>query len=413
LYEEGGTERGLNLYLYDGSLYVGGWNVEGWEAGTYLSVSIAGYAGGWHHAALVLDASGPVLEADVLRGYLDGSPVGSGQGRSLVAHGDDIGIGRADGYTQYHTGHSGTDADGFAGKIDEVRVYNLALSDAEIAALAASVTLTSPSEGAIVRTDLGATMAAQVSDTEGLVRVEFYAETDKVGEDTAAPYEALWLPGQTGSVALTAKGVYTGLAVDSAPVNVTVAYPADADFDDDVDLDDLTILGTHYNTPSGAAWPMGDFNFDGAVDLDDLTILGAYYNTSWSPPPGTLAPGAAMSGVTDGTAPAEPAPQTVGYLPAYLPGVPTFKAVRRQDPPAEGPAALAARPGASGDVDIAAFPQLRSVATLGAGADGVAVTVRPPIAVREDMRPSGPRAELIDVLASVELRSPLAEGVAL
>jgi len=311
LYEEGGGGRGLNLYLYDGSLYVGGWNVEGWEAGTYLSVSIAGYAGGWHHAALVLDASGPVLDPDVLRGYLDGSPVGSGQGRSLATHGDDIGIGRTDGYTKFHTGDSGTDGDGFAGKIDEVRVYNLALSDAEIAALAApapTVALTSPTEGAIVRTDVGATIAAQVSDAEGLVRVEFYAGTDKVGDDTAAPYETLWMPGQTGSVALTAKAVYTGLAVDSAPVNVTAAYPADADFDDDVDLDDLTILGTFYNIPGTYNWSQGDVDQDGDVDLDDLTILGTYYNTSWSPPPGTLATG-------EGTASPSVAPQQEPALP--------------------------------------------------------------------------------------------------
>ena len=40
LFEEGGTDRGLNVYLDGGRLYVGGWNVptteSGW-AGTFLS----------------------------------------------------------------------------------------------------------------------------------------------------------------------------------------------------------------------------------------------------------------------------------------------------------------------------------------------------------------------------------------
>ena len=38
LYEEGGTTRGLNIYLKNGSLYVGGWNSSesGWS-GTFLS----------------------------------------------------------------------------------------------------------------------------------------------------------------------------------------------------------------------------------------------------------------------------------------------------------------------------------------------------------------------------------------
>jgi len=66
--------------------------------------------------------------------------------------------------------------------------------------------------------------------------------------------------------------------------------PGDADLDGDVDLDDLTILGTFYNTP-GHTWGQGDFDADGNVDLDDLTLLGANYDQGGGPvPPGPPVP---------------------------------------------------------------------------------------------------------------------------
>ena len=66
--------------------------------------------------------------------------------------------------------------------------------------------------------------------------------------------------------------------------------PGDADLDGDVDLDDLTILGTFYNT-GGHTWGQGDFDADGNVDLDDLTLLGTYYNQGGGPvPPGGPVP---------------------------------------------------------------------------------------------------------------------------
>jgi len=311
LYEEGGASRGLNLYIFGGSLYFGGWNLEGWESGTYLSVSIAGAAGEWHHAALVLDAGGETMQNDVLRAYLDGSPVGSGPGRSLLAHGGDIGIGRVDDYTHFHTGDSGVNGDGFAGRIDEVRVYNRALIAAEIdhlSGLAPAVSLATPAEGAIVRTDLGATIQAAVSDTDGVTKIEFYADGQKVGEDTTAPYSIPWQPTALGSTSLVAVATYDGSLAVAAPVTVTAAYPGDVDFDGKVDLDDLTILGTFYNLPGGATWSMGDFDGDGDVDLDDLTVLGTFYNTAWTPAPAAPSTGTSLAAIE--TQMSQPAPAT-------------------------------------------------------------------------------------------------------
>ncbi len=137
LYEEGGTTRGLSIYLHDGSLYVGGWNKsESNWGGTFLSTGQI-TSGQWHHVALVLDA-GATVENDVFAAYLDGQEFSRGAGSQLWSRSDDIGIGRVAGATVFHTGDSGSNGDGFAGKIDEARVYNRALTSEEIAMLADS-----------------------------------------------------------------------------------------------------------------------------------------------------------------------------------------------------------------------------------------------------------------------------------
>ena len=58
--------------------------------------------------------------------------------------------------------------------------------------------------------------------------------------------------------------------------NVLGTEFADANLDGKVDLDDLTILGSNYDT-SSKGWATGDWNADSDVDLDDLTILGSNY----------------------------------------------------------------------------------------------------------------------------------------
>ena len=75
--------------------------------------------------------------------------------------------------------------------------------------------------------------------------------------------------------------------------------PGDANLDGKVDINDLTIVLSHYNQTTGAAWATGDFNGDGKVDINDLTIVLSNYNQSvgssaadarWAavPEPGTL-----------------------------------------------------------------------------------------------------------------------------
>jgi hypothetical protein len=141
LYEEGGAARGLNIYIYNGSLYVGGWNnptsESNWK-GTYLNTNAIA-SNKWHQVTLVLDAQADkkTLQAGAFKAYLDGKKFGTGEGSQLWNHADNIGIGSVNEMTQFHDKDTkGTGTNSLKGSIDDVRVYNRALSDKEISDLA-------------------------------------------------------------------------------------------------------------------------------------------------------------------------------------------------------------------------------------------------------------------------------------
>lgn len=132
IYEQGGTVRGLNIYVYNGKLYVGGWNEpeSGWNPGTWLSTSNI-QSDTWHHVALTLSGGNSVTN-NAFRGYLDGVEFGTGnkQGSKLWNHPGGIGIGRnAD--TKFHSGDYNS-ARYFAGSIDEVRLWNIKRTQQQI-----------------------------------------------------------------------------------------------------------------------------------------------------------------------------------------------------------------------------------------------------------------------------------------
>ena len=133
IYEQGGTVRGLNIYIYGGSLYVGGWNEPNgesdWDPGTWLSTSSI-QNNTWHHVALTLNGGNSVTN-NAFKGYLDGTQFGSGQGSKLWNHPGGIGIARnAD--TKFHTGDYSS-ARYFGGTIDEVRLWNVERTASQIA----------------------------------------------------------------------------------------------------------------------------------------------------------------------------------------------------------------------------------------------------------------------------------------
>src|SRR5262245_41187101 len=58
---------------------------------------------------------------------------------------------------------------------------------------------------------------------------------------------------------------------------------ADLDNNGGVTLDDLTVLLSHFGTPSGATHEDGDVDGDGDVDLNDLSTLLAHFGQPCPP----------------------------------------------------------------------------------------------------------------------------------
>ena len=134
LYEEGAGVRGLVVYLDNGELYVGGWNIPGSESGwapTFLSTPVT--AGVTNSVALVLDG-GPTVQPGALTGYLNGSSFGSAPGSQLWSHPGNIGIGGINESTIFHDGGQASGAF-FNGTIDNFNIFNSALDAAEVNAL--------------------------------------------------------------------------------------------------------------------------------------------------------------------------------------------------------------------------------------------------------------------------------------
>ena len=131
VYEEGGGVRGLNIYIDNGLLYFGGYNIP--ETGympTFVSVPIT--AGVPISATITLNG-GPVVTANAFSAYLNGSLVGQTPGSQLFSHGGGIGVGGANGGTVFHDGpgSGGT----LNGTIDSVSIYNRTLSEEEVCGL--------------------------------------------------------------------------------------------------------------------------------------------------------------------------------------------------------------------------------------------------------------------------------------
>jgi hypothetical protein len=131
IYEEGGPNRGLNIYVQSNILYMGGWNTPGansW-AGTFLTTTNF-KSDTWHHITLVLNGT-TTVQNNSIRGYVDGVEFGRGQGSQLLSQGGDIKIGM-NGDTKFHDGNDRSEGEFFNGTIDEFAIYNRVLSAQEI-----------------------------------------------------------------------------------------------------------------------------------------------------------------------------------------------------------------------------------------------------------------------------------------
>jgi hypothetical protein len=90
---------------------------------------------------------------------------------------------------------------------------------------------------------------------------------------------------------------------------------ADANADGSVDVADLGILATNFNTdPARRARPGGDSNADGAVNVSDLGILATHFGQPAGTPAGAFDQAAAVYPVLFGAAAGVPEPATSGLL---------------------------------------------------------------------------------------------------
>ena len=249
LFEEGGTTRGLIVYIENGELVVGGWNASSMQSnwsGTWLRAPIA--SGRWHHVAIVLDGSTETLPNSFF-GYLDGQMFGSGMGSQLWSHTDPIGIGGANSETRFAprvdtqssiaavvgpdpTPSTNTD---FRGFIDDVRVYNQVLSSSEIATLASSMPIAditisdaSATEGDDLLFELSISQSLEVPVTLDLSLHPVTAEYQDFGTpsvDGLATLEngRLQIPAFTTQLTIRVPTIIDSIAEDSESFRLDVA----------------------------------------------------------------------------------------------------------------------------------------------------------------------------------------------
>jgi hypothetical protein len=152
-----------------------------------------------------------------------------------------------------------------------------------------AVALTAPASGATFPAPATVAITANASDSDGTVaRVEFFAGTTKLGEDTTAPYSFDWTGVGAGTYAITARatddrGAVTTSAArtitvtaSNTPPSVSITAPADnATFTWHASI---TIDATA-SDPGGSVAKVEFFRDDGATKLgEDLT---APYSFRW------------------------------------------------------------------------------------------------------------------------------------
>lgn len=261
IFEQGGTTRGLNVYVYEGEVVVGAWNRNANDGG--------GIASPWptDNAGLEIISIGAPIEADTpyqvgfslvmdpegfegtMTGFLNGESIGEeGDIGDLFAHSDDSAIG----YFQSQTAFPDINATGsggyFAGVIDEVALYNVALSADRIKAQYDAAT-----GGAGLLGDFNNDGELNVLDIESLsqeVRAQSNDSRFDVNNDQLVNGEdrRVWVR--------DLKNTWFG----------------DANFDGEFNSGDFVTVFTAglYESEEQADWSQGDWNGDGRFNTSDF-----------------------------------------------------------------------------------------------------------------------------------------------
>jgi len=196
------NEGTLRFFVYDGGIYK-----------FVDSTSQVLADGQWYHVAVTVDTTAGIVEF-----YIDGSPAGTSTfTASLPVSTSTLEIGR-----QRHT--SGA-SQYFEGIIDEVRIWNVALSQAQIGDVTPPVvTITAPDNGGCYQTDTLPTLAYVVTDlanpSPGAEVTTGWSTDEGVHTVTVTATDGA---GNIGSDSVT----YT---VDNTNPVVTITAPADGGF---------------------------------------------------------------------------------------------------------------------------------------------------------------------------------------
>ena len=133
IYEEGANARGMNIYLFQGSLYAGGWNLDAVQGLWQDWVKIDTVQDDtWHHFVLLFDATGGFQA-----GFLDGQLGDLAAAAPIFDHQGSVKIGM-NGDTIFHDTPSGTTETApspLVGDIDDLRVYNRFILVEELAGI--------------------------------------------------------------------------------------------------------------------------------------------------------------------------------------------------------------------------------------------------------------------------------------
>ena len=186
----------------------------------------------WYHVAGVYNASTQIIDV-YLNGQLNNGTLLGSVTASQQNSTSNVNIGQ-------RTGFPGTY--NFSGKIDDVRIYNRALTLAEIQTdmnnavgggtsppdtLPPTVVITAPTLGATVFNQV--TIFATASDNLGISGVQFFVDGVPLGtEAVSAPYEVVWdtTAVTPGNYVLTAVARdFSNNTATSSPVSVTVVAP--------------------------------------------------------------------------------------------------------------------------------------------------------------------------------------------
>ena len=129
IYEQGGTVRGLNIFIFEGKIYFGGWDtmvdtdqVPAWE---FISVNGQVEPNTVYTIAHVFNA-----EEGTIKGYVDGELIGTiDNANQLFQHDSESALGATRSNTRFETGGKTGDGEFFNGYIAEFIYWNEALDD--------------------------------------------------------------------------------------------------------------------------------------------------------------------------------------------------------------------------------------------------------------------------------------------